>query len=239
MTLRHNERRVEEVGGAHGLARDQRIVVAQEDAPGVGGGEAQVGVAVHVGVAHEHGEVVDAVLQALDEVRGVAAVQVEAHARVLLAKGAHVAGDHAQALRLAGADEDVALHDVLAVHEVRCGLVREAHDFLRTSPQVEALLGGRDAAAVALEERAAELAFQRGDLPGERGLRHVQCLRGARHGAVLADGEKVAKRAEFHGHSITSRNNTICDISNCSAPPRDGECDKGTVLCLMGGGREG
>ena len=119
-----------------------------------------MGVAVHVGVAHEHGEVVDAVLevvdavlQALDEVRCVAAVQVEAHAGVLLAKGVHVAGDHAQALGLAGADEDVALHDVLAVCEVRDGLVREPHDLLRATLQVEALLGGRDAAAVALEER--------------------------------------------------------------------------------------
>ena len=101
---------------------------------------------------------------------------MEAHAGVLLAKGAHVASNHAQALGLAGADEDVALHDVLAVREVRRGLVREADDFLRTTSQVEALLGGCDAAAVAFEEWGAELALQRGDLPGERGLRHVQRL---------------------------------------------------------------
>ena len=148
-------------------------------------------------------------LQALDEVRRVAAVQVEAHAGVLLAKGAHVVGDHAQALRLSGADEDVALHDVLAVREVRRGLVREAYDLLCTSSQVESLLGGCDAAAVALEERGAELALQRGDLPGERGLRHVQRLGGARHRAVLADGEEVAQRAEFHEHLITICNTTV------------------------------
>ena len=163
-----------------------------------------MGVAVNVGVAHEHGEVVDAVLQALDEVRRVAAVQVEAHAGVLLAKVAHVAGDHAQALRLAGADEDVALHDVLSVREVRGGLVREADDLLCATPQVEALLGGRDAAAVALEERGAELALQCGDLPGERWLRYVQGLGGARHRAVLADGEEVAKGPEFHARSHES-----------------------------------
>ena len=61
----------------------------------------------------------------------------------------------------------------LAVREVRRGLVCEADDLLSTTSQVEALLGGRDAAAVALEERGAELALQRSDLTRERGLRHV------------------------------------------------------------------
>ena len=158
-----------------------------------------MGVALVLGVGHEHREVIEPVLQALDEVGRHRAVQVEADVGIALAEGPHALGDEAHARALAGADVDVARHDVVVMREVRRGLVCQPHDLLGAASQVEALLGWTHAAAAALEQLASELALEAGDLARERRLRDVQLLGGARHGPALADGEVVAKGPELHG----------------------------------------
>ena len=132
------------------------------------------------------------------------AVQVESNVWVAPAKGAHALGDEAHARALARADVDVAGHDVVAVREVRRGPVCQAHDLLRAPAQVEALLGGPHAAAVALKQLTSQLALEAGDLARECRLRDVQLLGSARHGPALADGEVVAKGPELHGFPQTA-----------------------------------
>jgi hypothetical protein len=49
-----------------------------------------------------------------------------------------------------------------------------------------------------MEERAAELFLQQLDRTGERGLRHVAALRGAREIQMLAHGKEVPDLVHFH-----------------------------------------
>lgn len=117
-------------------------------------------MALVVRVRHEHGEVVEAVLESLYEIGSHSAVQVEAHVGVALAKSAYAPCDEAHARALARADVNVPRHDVVAVREVRRCLVRQTHDLLCATTQVEALFGWSHAAAASLEQFAAELALE-------------------------------------------------------------------------------
>ena len=76
----------------------------------------------------------------------------------------------------------------LHVGKDRPGIVEES----------DAGIGQGDAARLALEQRRADLRFQRADLLGERRLLHAQPLRRPGEVQLLGDGDEIAKMAQFH-----------------------------------------
>jgi hypothetical protein len=69
------------------------------------------------------------------------------------------------------------------IDELGAHLVELVHDVARRAHQQLALLGEDQPAGVTMEQRRAELSFQRADLPAYRRLAHVQRLAGARERA--------------------------------------------------------
>ena len=66
-----------------------------------------------------------------------------------------------------------------------------------------ALVGDVEAARMALEQFDAEIAFEFLDRFGDRRLRDGEVLRGARHRALLGDGDEELQLADGEGHDRT------------------------------------
>lgn len=130
-------------------------------------------VPVVIGVGHKDHEVVEPALEPLDQVGRDGAVQVEAHLGIAPAELGDLPCNLPHGDALAGADVDVARNDPFVVREVRGGLIGEPDNLLSAPPQVQALFGGRNAAAVALEQLTAQFALELSDLSRQRGLGHM------------------------------------------------------------------
>ena len=106
--------------------------------------------------------------------------------------------------------EELVCDDLEGLGKGGSGLIGEPHNLRGAPGQVETALGRGDASGVTLEERRAELALECGDLARKRRLGYVQHVGSARHGSLLAHGEKVAQRTEFHVASpITTTHNGL------------------------------
>ena len=97
------------------------------------------------------------------------------------------------------------------VRKLVLGLVHERDDLLGTLTQAHAVLGEHGRAVRAVKERTAKLALELGDLPRERGLRHMQHVRGLGHALLARHGKKVAKRPELHASTAKSFEIRIAD----------------------------
>jgi len=64
----------------------------------------------------------------------------------------------------------------------------------------------RHAACMPLEERRAELVFERADRSTERRLAHVEAQRGAAHVPFFGDGDEIADLLEAHARIVRDRN---------------------------------
>ena len=69
--------------------------------------------------------------------------------------------------------------------------------------ELVAAMGYVQAPRVALEQLDAEIALQLLDRLGDRRLRDGEVLRGARHGALLGDGDEILQLPDGEGHEGT------------------------------------
>ena len=94
-------------------------------------------------------------------------------------------------------------HGAGQLGDLRVGLGEPAGDRIGVREQQRARLGHRRAAGPAVEQPDAQLALERGDLLGDRGLRQGERLGRARERAApgdLAEGEQAA--GVDHRHSL-------------------------------------
>ncbi len=128
----------------------------------------------------------------------VAAVQGEAHQRV----GALQLGDRVRhephGRRLAAADPYLARQGVRRDEELGFRATDQVHDLLGAPAQAHTRLGQLDPPAAAVEQLAAQLAFQLLHLAGERRLRQVQRMRGPGDGPLAGDHEEVLQGSDLH-----------------------------------------
>jgi hypothetical protein len=92
---------------------------------------------------------------------------------------------------------------------VAVGLLEEWFDLL---PEVGEMRVG----ALAMEQRAAQLLFQRLDGARERGLRNAASFSGAREIQLVAEAEEIADLMQFHGDALPSFEQTTppCCLRN-------------------------
>jgi hypothetical protein len=87
------------------------------------------------------------------------------------------------------------------MHDRRPRFVAQREHLPRVADQLQSLLGRRDAARAAHEERLAERVFERTDLHAERGLRAMHERRAAHEAARVGDGDHHREHVEvecFH-----------------------------------------
>jgi hypothetical protein len=102
-----------------------------------------------------------------------------------------------------GSDPDAAAERATELVDVLAGLVELGDDASGAGGDREPGLGRRDAAARALEQRDAQLAFEPAHLVRQRGLGEVQLLGGARE--VPVAGDRLDAPQLSHVHAIDRR----------------------------------
>ena len=73
---------------------------------------------------------------------------------------------------------------------------------LGVAVQHAAGFGEENTLGPARDQLPSQLGFQAGEMMADRGLRHVQLIRGARQAAGLDDTDEVAKLAQVHGRPL-------------------------------------
>jgi len=88
------------------------------------------------------------------------------------------------------------------MRQAMAGLLNQVLDTDRVIEQASSFTGQFDLAPVPVEKPHAQFRFELLDGDRQRGLRHVQRLRGAREAAEARDREAVAQCTDVHTESL-------------------------------------
>lgn len=146
----------------------------------------------------EDGEVDGEIAETFDEGGGHLLENTEVGLRVLAGEGGGVAGHEVGSDGRDDADGDAAAEVRVSVGDAGAGGLSLLEDGAGVREEGAAGLSEADAAAQAVEEFYAEVAFELEDLLGERGLGDGAALGGAAEAAGIGDGACVFELVELH-----------------------------------------